>query len=255
MPRGRLRRVPARESRRAPDGGPEIRVLVVDDYAFVRAGLRAMLEAETAIQVVAEVESADAAKSRWTGPLPDVAVMPVMTGRRAGTQAVSQIRAKWSDIRVLVLIPAGNEDALFASIRAGASGYVPMEVSAANLAHAVRAVAAGQGLIDPTVIQKVRRSDAIEDKLARLSLDEQRVLELLAQGQTNREIANRLGQSLATAKKRVSSILTKLGVKRRAEAAAYLAQRLQPGEGDTPAADRYSCNVPLLGYRDQCSVL
>jgi two-component system, NarL family, response regulator DevR len=236
MPRARVQRGPARESLRGSIGGSEIHVLVVHDYAFVRAGLRAMLEAENGIRVVAEVESAGVAKSRWTRPPPDVVLMPVMAGRRGGTQAVSQIRGQWSDIRLLVLIPAGNEDALFRSIRSGASGYLSAEVSASDLARAVRAVAAGQSLIDPAltapVIEQVRRSrrEIIEDKLARLSLDEQRVLGLLAQGQTNREIAQRLGQSLATAKKRVSSILAKLEVGRRSEAVAYLAQRQVPSD-------------------------
>jgi len=231
MPRARVRRGPAREKPRGSIGGSEIRVLVVDNYAFVRAGLRALLEAESGIQVVAEVESADAAKGRWTGPLPDVAVTPVMTGQRVGTQTISQIRAHSSDIPVLVLIQAGNEDALFGSIRAGASGYVPAEVTAHDLARAVRAVAAGHSLIDPAitapVIEQVRRNrrQTLEDRLARLSLDEQRVLGLLVQGQTNREIAARLGQSLATAKQRVSSILAKLEVRHRSEAVAYIAQR------------------------------
>jgi two-component system, NarL family, response regulator DevR len=205
---------------------------VVDDYAFVRAGLRAMLESENDIQVIAETESGGTTTITWTGAPPDVAVMSVLAARRS-IQAISQLQARWPGTRVLVLIPAANEEALFGSIRAGASGCVPADVSASELAHAVRSAAAGQSLTDPAMIAAVigevrRRRQTIEDKLARLSLDEQRVLGLLVQGQTNREIAQGLGFSLATVKKRVSSILSKLEMRRRAEAGAYLAQQQLP---------------------------
>jgi two-component system, NarL family, response regulator DevR len=225
------RALPARDSRRGCKGGTQTRVLVVDDYAVVRAGLRAILEAEEGIQVVGEADTASAAMRLSARTRPDVAVMAVLPGRRIEAQAINEIRAKSPDTQVLVLTAPGDDEALFASIRSGAAGYLPANVSCGDLVRAVRAVGAGHTLLDPAmtgpVIEQVRRSrrQPLDDKLARLSVDEQRVLALLTQGRTNREIAEQLGQALATVKKRVSAILVKLEVGRRAEAAAYLAQR------------------------------
>ena len=229
MSREHLQRGPARGRRQSSVRRRDIRVLVVDDYAFARAGLRTMLESENGIQVMAEIACDEATTITCTGAPPDVAVAPVLAGG-GSIHAICQVQARWPDTRVLALIPAANEEALFASIRAGASGNVPAEVSASELAQAVRAVAAGQSLIAPAMIAPViedvrRRRQTIEDKLARLSLDEKRVLGPLVQGQTNREIAQHLGGSLATVKKRVSSILSKLEMRRRTEVVAYLAQR------------------------------
>jgi two-component system, NarL family, response regulator DevR len=235
MSKEHLRRGRDSGSRRGSPGGKDIRVLVVDDYAFVRAGLRTMLESENGIQVMADIKGGGTTTITWAGPPPDVAVMSVLAAR-GSIQAISQVKARWADTRVLALIPAANEEALLATIRAGASGCVPADVSTSELAHAVRSVAAGQSLIDPAMIAPViedvrRRRQTIEEKLARLSLDEQRVLGLLVQGQTNREIAQGLGISLATVKKRVSSILSKLEMRHRAEAAAYLAQQQLSSDG------------------------
>lgn len=233
MSRKHLRRGPARGSGRGSAGSGDIRVMVVDDYAFARAGLRAMLESENGIQVTEEIESDGVTAVRWKGAPPDVAVMPVLAGR-GSIQAISQVQARWPDTRVLALIPATDDEAVLATIQAGATGCVPAKVSAGELAHAVRHVAAGQRLIDQAMVapvfEEVRRRQTTEDKLARLSLDEQRVAGLLVQGQTNREIAQQLGNSLATVKKRVSSILSKLEMSRRAEVVAHLAQRQLPGD-------------------------
>jgi two-component system, NarL family, response regulator DevR len=222
--------LPAGDGRRAFKGGTQTRVLIVDDYGFVRAGLRTILEAENGIQVVGEADARAAARlSARTRP--DVAVIAVLPGRRIGAQAIREIRATSPDTQVLVLTAVGDDEALFASIQSGAAGYLPADVSSGDLARAVRAVGAGHTLIDPVVtgpvIEQVRRSrrKAFDDKLAKLSVDEQRVLALLTEGRTNREIAQQLGQAIATVKKRVSAILAKLEVARRAEAAAYLAQR------------------------------
>lgn len=223
--------LPAGDGRRAFKGGTHTRVLIVDDYGFVRAGLRAILEAENGIQVVGEADTARAAAGLSARTRPDVAVIAVLPGRRIGAQAITEIRATSPDTQVLVLTAVGDDEALFASIQSGAAGYLPADVSSGDLARAVRAVGAGHTLIDPVVtgpvIEQVRRSrrKAFDDKLAKLSVDEQRVLALLTQGRTNREIAQQLGQAIATVKKRVSAILAKLEVARRAEAAAYLAQR------------------------------
>lgn len=231
--------LPARDGRSGSKGGTQTRVLIVDDYAIVRAGLRAILEADNDIQVVAEADSASGATALSARTRPDVAVMAVLPGRRIGTQAISEIQATCPDTQVLVLTPPGDNDALFASIGSGATGYLPADVFPDDLIRAVHAVGAGHNLIDPAmtapVIEQVRRSrrQPLGDKLAMLSVDEERVLALMTQGHTNREIAEQLGQALATVKKRVSAILTKLDVGRRAEAAAYLAQR-RGRRGDPP---------------------
>src|SRR5215510_8456452 len=231
--------LPARDSRPGSRSGTQTRVLIVDDYAIVRAGLRAILEADNDIQVVAEADTASGAARLSAKTRPDVAVMAVLPGRRIGTQAISEIQATCPDTQVLALTPPGDNDALFASIGSGAAGYLPADVSPDDLIRAVHAVGAGHNLIDPAmtapVIEQVRRSrpQPLGDKLAMLSVDEERVLALMTQGHTNREIAEQLGQALATVKKRVSAILTKLDVGRRAEAAAYLAQR-RGRRGDPP---------------------
>ena len=223
--------LPARDSRGGFKGGTQTRVLVVDEYAIVRAGLRAILEAENGIQVVAEADTASAAIGLSARTRPDVAVMALLPGRRIGAQAIDEIRAKSPHTQVLVLTATGDDEALFASIRSGAAGYLPTDGSCADLVGAVRAVGAGHTLIDPAmtgpVIDQVRRSrrPPLDDKLARLSVEEQRVLALLTQGRTNREIAQQLGQALATVKKRVSAIFVKLEVGRRAGGRRHMAQR------------------------------
>lgn len=230
--------LPARDGRPGSKSGTQTRVLIVDDYAIVRAGLRTILEADNDIQVVAEAGTASAATGLSARTRPDVVVMAVLPGRRIGTQAISEIHATCPDTQVLVLTPPGDNDALFASIGSGAAGYLPADVSPDDLIRAVHAVRAGHNLIDPAmtapVIEHVRRSrrQPSDDKLANLSVDEERVLALMTQGRTNREIAEQLGQALATVKKRVSAILAKLDVGRRAEATAYLAQRR--GRGGHP---------------------
>jgi len=233
--------LPVRDSRPGSRSGTQTRVLIVDDYAIVRAGLRAILEADDDIHVVAEADTASAATGLSARTRPDVAVIAVLPGRRIGIQAISEIQATCPDTQVLALTPPGDNDALFASIGSGAAGYLPADVSPDDLIRAVHAVGAGHNLIDPAmtapVIEQVRRSrrQPLGDKLAMLSVDEERVLALMTQGHTNREIAEQLGQALATVKKRVSAILAKLDVGRRAEAAAYLAQR-RGRRGDPPGA-------------------
>lgn len=145
-PRGGL---PAGVGWRGVKGGTQTRVLVVDDYVFMRAGLRAILEADDGIQVVGEADTARAATGLSARTQVDVAVMVVLPGRRIGTEAVGEIRATSPDTQVLVLTLPGDNDALVACMRAGAAGHLPVDVSSNDLIRAVHAVAAGHTLIDP----------------------------------------------------------------------------------------------------------
>ncbi len=217
--------------RSGTNSGAKTLVLIVDDHEMVRVGLHEILAAADDIEVVSEGASAVAATREAARTHPDVVVMGLLAGRRSGIQAIRAIRAKVPKTRVLVLTPLADEDALVASIKAGASGCLPAQVSSGDLIRAVRAIAEGHSLIDPAVttpvFEQVRRGrrQTKNEKLDILSAHEQRVLDLVAEGRTNREIGQQLGSTLATVKKWVSSILTKLEVSRRGEAAAYLARR------------------------------
>jgi len=214
-----------------------IRVMVVDDHEVVRQGVKAMLEANDDIAVVAEAGNAHEAVDRANATFPDVVVMDVRLGEGSGIEACRDIRARRPETKVIMLTSFADEEALFASIMAGASGFVLKQVRGDDIVRSIRAVADGQSLLDPTmtgpVLERLRKSkDLLKDeKLARLSPQEERILALVADGKTNREIGDSLGLAEKTVKNYVSSILMKLDVARRAEAAAYLA-RHQHSDGN-----------------------
>jgi two-component system, NarL family, response regulator DevR len=204
--------------------------MLVDDHEVVRSGLRAMLEATGEVRIVAEaggVREAIAAADR-TGP--DVIVMDVRLADGSGIEATREIRARRPETRVLMLTSFADDEALFASIMAGASGYVLKQIHSADLVRAIRQVGHGQSLLDPavtaTVLERLRRGKHLlrDERLARLSAQEERILALVADGLTNREIGLQLKLAEKTVKNYVSTILSKLEVGRRAEAAAYLAR-------------------------------
>src|SRR5215831_2594948 len=238
MPNGKLDNGPpaGRSDRSRTNSGAKTLVLIVDDHEMVRVGLRQILAAADDLEVVAEA-SAGTATREAARTHPDAVVIALLAGRRSGIQAIRSIRSKAPQARVLVLTPMADEDALLASIKAGAAGCFSAEVSSGELIRAVRAIAEGQSLIDPAVtapvFEQVRRGrrQTKNEKLDMLSAHEQRVLDMVAEGRTNREIAQQLGSTLATVKKSVSSILTKLEVSRRGEAAAYLARRRGRDDG------------------------
>ena len=167
----------------------------------------------------------EAARSR-----PDVIVMDVRLTDGSGIEATRQIRADRPETKVLMLTSFADDEALFASIMAGASGYVLKQVNSAELLRAIRAVGRGESLLDPavttSVLDRLRKGKHLmqDEKLARLSPQEERILGGVADGRTNREIGEKLGLAEKTVKNYVSSILSKLEVARRAEAAAYLAR-------------------------------
>src|SRR5436190_4491888 len=210
--------------------GPPLRVMLVDDHEVVRSGIRAMLQATEDIVVTAEAGSVREAIDEAERSRPDVVVMDVRLIDGSGIEATREIRARRPKTQVLMLTSFADDEALFASIMAGASGYVLKQVKSGELVRAIRAVGQGQSLLDPAVtnavLDRLRRGKHLmrDEKLARLSPQEERILTLVADGRTNREIGDELHLAEKTVKNYVSSILSKLEVARRAEAAAYLAR-------------------------------
>jgi len=206
------------------------RIMLVDDHEVVRNGLRAMLEAHDDLEVVAEAGTAADAVLRARSYKPDVVVMDVRLPDRSGVEACRDIRAENPGIHVLMLTSFSDDQALFDSIMAGAAGYVLKQIRGGDLVEGIRRVAAGESLLDPAVtarvLDRVRNPQGDQDpRLARLTPTEARILDMIAEGLTNREIGERVHLAEKTVKNYVSTILTKLQVSRRAEAAAYVAER------------------------------
>ena len=213
----------------SPGTGP-IRCLLVDDHEVVRVGLRAVLSTAPDVRVVAEAGTAAEAVRQAAAVHPDVAVMDVRLPDRSGIEACRDIRSDWPDTRVLMLTSYSDDEALFSAIMAGAAGYLLKEARGRDLVQAIRAVHAGGSLLDPAVtgrvLQRLRTAGAPggADPTAQLTDLDRRILDLLADGRTNREIARLVYVSDTTAKHYVSSILKKLEVSRRSEAAAVWAR-------------------------------
>ena len=210
---------------------PKLQVMLVDDHEIVRRGIRTILEAAGDIQVVAEAGSAEEAIERAERSRPDLIVMDIRLASGSGIDATREIRNRLPGSRVLMLTSFGDDEALMASIMAGAAGYVLKRVTGDDLVEGIRAVAAGQSLLDPAVTRSVLdrfrngRPLSQNDKLGRLTAQEGRVLALVADGKTNRQIAGDLGLTERTVKNYLSSVYAKLNVGRRAEAAAYVSRR------------------------------
>jgi two-component system response regulator DevR len=218
---------------------PPLRVMLVDDHEVVRNGIRAMLHATEDIVVTAEAASVREAIDEAERSRPDVIVMDVRLTDGSGIEATRQIRADRPATRVLMLTSFADDEALFSSIMAGASGYVLKQVNSAELLRAIRAVGSGESLLDPavtsSVLDRLRTGKHLmqDERLARLSPQEERILTAVADGKTNRQIGEDLRLAEKTVKNYVSSILSKLEVARRAEAAAYLARHTTtPGTND-----------------------
>jgi DNA-binding NarL/FixJ family response regulator len=204
--------------------------MLVDDHEIVRDGIRAMLQAEDDIVVTSEAGTVQEAVDEAARTTPDVVVMDVRLADGSGIEATREIRANHPATRVLMLTSFSDDQALFSSIMAGASGYVLKQVKSNDLLRAIRAVGAGESLLDPlvttSVLDRLRKGKHLmkDERLARLSPQEERILSLVADGRTNKEIGEALHLAEKTVKNYVSSILSKLEVARRAEAAAYLAR-------------------------------
>ena len=204
-------------------------VMLVDDHEVVRAGLRSLLETADDLDVIAEAGSAREAVALASALQPDVVVLDVRLPDESGVAACRDIRANDGDVGVLMLTSYSDDQALFDSIMAGAAGYVLKQIRGTDLVDAIRRVARGESLLDPTltsvVLERLRnpRSDT-DPRLARLTPTEERIVEMIAEGLTNRAIGERLQLAEKTIKNYVSTVLDKLEVARRAEAAVYWAE-------------------------------
>lgn len=222
-----------------PMEGSTIRVLIVDDHEVVRVGLRSLLNAVDDLEVVGEASSGLEAIERVNELKPNVVVMDVRMPDMGGIEACRAIRSENPEVRVIMLTSYSDDEAVFASLMAGASGYVLKRIGTAQLVDGIRAVAAGGSLLDPKVtgrvLERLRTGETHDedDAVESLTDQEQKILDLIAQGFTNREIAEQLFLSEKTVRNYVSNILSKLQVSNRTQAAAYA---LRKKFGDTPPA-------------------
>ena len=203
------------------------RILLVDDHEVVRLGLKSLLERHPQFEVVGEAGSSREAMEQVAALLPDVVVMDIRLPGQSGIEACEEIVDNYPDIKVIMLTSYAEDEMLFSAIRAGASGYILKQIGSEDLVRALEAVGRGEALLDPAVTQRVfqevRRAVKDEEASAfsHLSQQEKHVLLLVSEGKTNREIAKALFLGEGTVRNYVSSILSKLGVNNRAEAAAY----------------------------------
>ena len=217
-----------------------IRVFLLDDHEVVRRGLRDLLESEGDIEIVGESGSAKEAIARIPALRPDVAVLDGRLPDGSGIDVCRQVRSVDPSIKALILTSYDDDEALFAAILAGAAGYVLKQIRGNDLIEAVRRVAQGESLLDPAVVARVfdrLRSGHEEDqRLSRLSEQERKILALIAEGLTNRQIAERMFLAEKTVKNYVSNLLGKLGMERRTEAAVFATKAAARSHDHT---DRY----------------
>jgi two-component system response regulator DevR len=210
------------------------RLLIVDDHQVVRVGLRTMLDRFPSLEVVGDAANVKEAMDKAGKLQPDVVLLDVRLGEENGFEVCRQLQAMEKHVRVLVLTSFADDQAVVEAISAGADGYLLKEIASEALVRAIEQVHAGQSVLDPAVTRavfsRVRQGGAIspEDKLQILSAQERKVLALVAEGKTNKEIAAAMGLSDKTVKNYFSNILDKLGLTRRSQAAAYFVQHRQP---------------------------
>lgn len=205
-----------------------ISVFLLDDHELVRAGLRSLIESTDDIVVVGEAATAAEALERLPAIRPDVAILDVRLPDGSGVEVCREIRSRSAEIACLMLTSYADDEALFAAIMAGAAGYVLKQVGGADLLEDIRRVGAGQSILDATLTQRVleqfRQGPKQDPRLANLTPQERRILELIAQGMTNRQIAAELYLAEKTIKNYVSNLLSKLGMERRTQAATFAAR-------------------------------
>ncbi len=203
------------------------RILLVDDHEVVRLGLRTLLDHHAHFEVIGEASTAKEALEQVARLHPDIVLMDIRLPGTSGIEACEEVTTHFPETRVVMLTSYAEDEMLFSAIRAGASGYVLKQISSEDLIRALEAVGRGEALLDPAVTQRVfqevRRAVKEEEAsaFANLSQQERHVLLLVSEGKTNREIAKALFLGEGTVRNYVSSILSKLGVSNRAEAAAY----------------------------------
>jgi DNA-binding NarL/FixJ family response regulator len=211
------------------------RVFLLDDHEVVRQGLRSMIDLEDDLEVCGEAGTAEQAMMRIPPTRPDVAVLDVRLPDGNGVEVCRDIRSSHPEVRCIMLTSFADDEAVLASIMAGASAYVLKQIKGTDLLDAIRRVANGESLLDPAVtarvLERLRTGEQEDEGLAQLSGQERKILELIAEGYTNRQIAEEIHLAEKTVKNYVSNLLAKLGMSRRAEAAAYAARLAERRRG------------------------
>lgn len=204
-----------------------LKVFLVDDHEIVRQGLRSLIEAEEDLQVIGEASSADEALLQIQATLPDVAVLDVRLPDGNGIEVCREIRSTTPSVNCLMLTSFSDDEALFSAVLAGASGYLLKQIRGTQLVDSIRIAGKGESLIEPELkARAIKRADekAQNDPLAELTRQERTILDHIAKGKTNRQIAQEMYLAEKTVKNYVSNLLAKLGMSRRTEAAAYAAR-------------------------------
>jgi two-component system response regulator DevR len=205
-----------------------IRVFLLDDHEIVRRGLRDLVESAGDIEVVGEAGTAEEALGRIPATTPDVAVLDVRLPDGSGIEVCRDVRSRHPEIQCLMLTSFSDDEALFDAIMAGASGYVLKQIRSSELVDAIRTVASGRSLLDPQltkkVLERLRNGDEEDERIKHLTDQERRILGYLADGLTNRQIADEMFLAEKTVKNYMSNLLAKMGVSRRTEAAVYAAR-------------------------------
>jgi DNA-binding NarL/FixJ family response regulator len=219
-----------------PRGG-KVGVFLVDDHEIFRRGIRALLDSEPDIEVVGEAETAAAALARMPALRPDVAVLDVRLPDGDGITVCREICSALPQTACLMLTAYGDDQALLGAIMAGAAGYVSKQTAGTDLVRVLRRVASGESVLDPDasrrIMTRLRQRSVGVDPVAALSDQEKRVLELIGQGMTNRQIAEHMFLAEKTVKNYVSSLLTKLGMQRRTQAAAFAVRHADDNTADS----------------------
>ena len=221
------------------NGTVTVRVFLLDDHEVVRRGVRELLEAEDDLEVVGEAGTAEEAYARIPATKPSVAILDVRLPDGDGVEVCRELRSKHPEIACLMLTSFADDEALFSAIMAGAAGYVLKQVRGTDLVDGIRRVGRGESLLDPSLIARVLerlRHPQDPGALAGLTDQERRVLDLIAEGMTNRQIGEQLFLAEKTVKNYVSNLLAKLGMSRRTEAAAYAARLSERRQHNDPHA-------------------
>ncbi len=205
-----------------------IRVFLLDDHEIVRRGVRELLEADGDIEVVGEAATVAQALDRIPLVEPDVAILDVQLPDGSGVEVCREVRSARPELVCLMLTSFSDDEALFEAILAGAAGYVLKQVRGADIVDSVRRVAAGESLLDPAltarVIERLQQAPEEDERMRDLTGQERRILALLAEGKTNRQIADEMFLAEKTVKNYVSNLLSKMGMSRRTEAAVFAAR-------------------------------
>ena len=215
-----------------------LRIVLIDDHEVVRAGIKSMLDAQEDMEVVGEAGTSEDGIKRVGFDEPDVVVLDVRLPDASGVEACREIRSRFPDVKVLMLTSFADEEALMSAILAGAAGYVLKRVKGTDLVEDIRKVGAGESLLDPDMTEKLfdrlRSGPRTDPLLARLSDQEHEIVMRIADGKTNKQIAEEMFLAEKTVKNYVSNLLAKLGMSRRSEAAAYVARMEGAKDAEPP---------------------